>query len=256
MIIFNSLKEVSDFAHNLVINHNRNDLKKINPEIIIDFTVGAKYHLAKLTKDFANKLSYNDVTTVFEWPYYIRNYSACCYVEKHHIIYCTESVVLRTFKGMIETIIHELTHLQVRRHNRKFWEMVLINLKKLGIVEPEMSFDTFYVKKYDKSNYWAMGKTDTLLCQSIFLRQSLYTFYDSSQVMDSMRTLRGNRIFDIHASRRYRTRCPKERYFDYIDSVENAYSNYEEVTSICKQTTHNIYDSFRTDKIYLSCTTN
>lgn len=253
MIIFKSLKEVSDFAHHLVMNHTAKDLKKINPEIIIDFTVGAKYHLAKLTKEFANRLALGNVSTTFEWPYYIRKYFAGCYVKKRHITYCLDAVILMCYDALIETIVHELTHLQVRRHNHKFWELVLINLKKLGIVEPSMSFDTFFVKQYDKSNYWAMGKTDTLLCHSIFRRQLFYNPYEV-QIEDGVAALRGNRIFDIQACRQYRLRCPKKRYFEYIDSVEKAYLNYEEVTLICKNSTHKIYDSFRTDKIHSSCT--
>lgn len=112
-------------------------------------------------KEFANRLGLGNVITAFEWPYYIRKYFACCYVKKRHITYCLDAVMLECYDALIEIIIHELTHLQVRRHNHKFWELVLINLKKLGIVEPSMSFDTFFVKQYDKNNYWAMGKTDT-----------------------------------------------------------------------------------------------
>lgn len=254
MIIFNSLKEVSDFAHELVINHSIKDLKKINPEIIIDFTVGAKYLLAKLTKEFANRLALGNVSTAFEWPYYIRKYIACCCVKKRHITYCLDAVMLECYDALIEIIVHELTHLQVRRHNNKFWKLVLINLKKLGIVEPSMTFDTFFVKQYDKNNYWAMGKLDTLLCYSIFRRQLFYNLNEVFQIEDGVAALRSNRIFDIQECRRYRLRCPKKRYFEYIDSVEKAYLNYEIVTLICKNTTQNIYDSFRTDKIYLSCT--
>lgn len=99
-----------------------------------------------------------------------------------------------------------------------------------------------------------MGKTDTLLCYSIFRRKLFYNLNEVFQIEDGVAALRSNRIFDIQECRRYRLRCPKKRYFEYIDSVEKAYLNYEIVTLICKNTTQNIYDSFRTDKIYLSCT--
>lgn len=254
MIIFNSLKEVIEFAHDLVINHSVKDLRKINPTTIIDFTVGAKYHLAKVTREFANRLDLGNVGTIFEWTYYHRKYLACCRIDPRLIIYCSNLIMMWTYDTLLEVIVHELTHLQVRRHNCKFWNLLFNNLKRLGIVDMSIPFNSFFVRRYDKTNYRTMRKTD-ILYYSVFWQQSFYTPYEDSKIKDAVAALRSNKIFDIQASRRYMLRCPKERYFEYIDSVENAYSNYERVTFIQNNSGQNIYDSFRTDKIHLSCST-
>ena len=165
MIIFNSLKDVSDFAHDLVINYSIGDLKKINPETIINFTVGAKYHFAKITKEFANFLGLEIKWTQFLWSYRTPVFDAVSSPHVHRIVYDAQLVFMWSYNSLTETIEHELTHFQVLHHTFHFWEQLLVNMKALGIIEARITFDEFFVKQRDNVRYL---KTDKLICSSIF----------------------------------------------------------------------------------------
>lgn len=248
MIIFKSLKEVSDFAHHLVMNHNAKDLKKINPEIIIDFTVGAKFHLAKLTKEFANLLGLEIKWTQFLWHYRSPTYYAGSMPWARRIDYDAQLVFRCSYNSLIEIIVHELTHFQVLHHTFHFWKQLLVNMQALGIIESRITFDEFFVKQRDNVRYL---KTDKLICSSIFLDGDplLSSRSYSQKCIDIYGILRKNKVFDFECLRFLGIRCAKEHYYGYVDSVESTYQNYEEITLHYSWQGRNHYDSFRGDRI-------
>lgn len=247
MIIFNSLKEVSDFAHDLVMNHSIKDVRKINPEIIIDFTVGAKYHFAKITREFANLLGLEIKWTQFLWHYQTPAYYARSMPLSHRIDYDALLVFRWSYDSLIEIIVHELTHFQVRHHTFHFLEQLLVNMKALGIIESRITFDEFFVKQLDNVRY---VKTDKLICYSIFQdRDPLLSSRSYSQkCIDIYGILRKNKVFDFESLRFLGIRCAKEHYYGYVDSVESTYENYEEITLHYSWQSRNHYDSFRGDR--------
>lgn len=245
MIIFNSLKDVSDFAHDLVINYSIKDLKKINPETIIDFTVGAKYHFAKITKEFANLLGLEVKWTQFLWHYRTPDSCAWCMPWDSRIDYDAQLVFKRSYNSLLQTIVHELTHFQVLHHTFHFWEQLLVNLKVLGIIESQITFDEFFVIQRDNVRY---EKTDKLICYSIFTDRDPMRSY-ALKCIDTHWILRKNKVFDFEYLRFRGIRCAKEYYYGYVDSVESAYQNYEEITLHYSWQGRNHYDSFRGDRI-------
>ncbi len=246
MIIFNSLKDVSDFAHDLVINYSIEDLKKFNPETIIDFTVGAKYHFAKITKEFANLLGLEIKWTQFLWSYRTPVYCAWCMPSVRRIDYDARLLFGWSYNSLIEIIVHELTHFQVRHHTFHFWEQLLVNMKALGIIESHITFDEFFVKQRDNVRY---VKTDKLICFSIFQDRDPIMRSYSQKCIDTYCILRKNKVFDFECLRFLGIRCAKEHYYGYVDSVESAYQNYEEITLHYSWQGRNHYDSFRGDRI-------
>lgn len=150
-----------------------------------------------------------------------------------------------SYNSLIETIEHELTHFQVLHHTFHLWEQLLVNMKALGIIEARITFDEFFVKQRDNVRYL---KTDKLICFSIFQDGDMYLRSYSQKGIDIYGILRKNNVVDFECLRFLGIRCAKEHYYGYVDSVESAYQNYEEITLHYSWQGRNHYDSFRGDR--------
>ena len=160
------------------------------------------------------------------------------------IDYDARLIFKRSYNSLIETIVHELTHFQVLHHTFHFWEQLLVNMKALGIIESQITFDEFFVKQLDNVRY---VKTDKLICFSIFHDRDPMKSY-AQKCIDTHWILRKNKVFDFELRRFLGIRCAKEHYYGYVDSVESAYQNYEEITLHYSWQGRNHYDSFRGDR--------
>lgn len=140
MIIFNSLKEVSDFAHELVLNTNVKDLKRIIPEIIIDFTIGATTFVNIATNNFAHRLCHKINGCDVKWNYNegcTSTYLAWCYPSTHYIDYTAKLFFCYPYEKILETIVHEICHCKYPSHKQEFWDYLFKNLKLIGLIPSE-----------------------------------------------------------------------------------------------------------------------
>lgn len=149
MILFNSLKEVYDFGNRLVTDYTTKELKTLEPDIIIDFTVGAGQWLVKTINEFSLQLlGFDRILINILWKYTepcLGNYLARCW-RSSSIDITTELLIRYPYKYVLEIIVHEISHLKYPNHTQEFRDYLFNNLKQLNLIEPEMNFDDFYKK--------------------------------------------------------------------------------------------------------------
>lgn len=194
--------------------------------------------------------------TYLRWPYHASQFLASCSSKGHGIGYDVPILFECSYNGMIEIIVHELTHLQVIPHNLKFWEQLLVNLKRLEILDSRTSFDEFFVKQYDRNQAFWIGPRDSLICYSIFWANSIIMGKYGQQCIDTYQILRRNKVFDLKTAREQFTgeRQPKEEYDCYVDLIENAYEDYKRITFHEVANGYLYYDTFHSFQYdYPSC---
>lgn len=211
MILFNSLKEVSDFAHDLIISNSMKDLRKINPETIIDFTIGASTFVTIVTNKFAHKLGYKINGCEVQWIYNegcTAAYLARCFHLTHYIEYTAKLFLCYPYEEILETIVHEICHCKYLDHSQEYWDYLFQNLKVIGLIPSNTQFQDYFSsnKKHCRSNE--------------ILYFTNRTIFPNSNVKYDI--LKRNKAFDL-SNRSFNFRKFSTNYFNYIGELKEYY---------------------------------
>lgn len=134
---FKSLKEVCAAANALMLN-TEEELKALDPEIIIEITIAAEKYIFIQTDKYAQRLwGQNFRNTMVMWVYYnqwwgwlARYYRRTGLMQINmQTVFCTNYIKLLT------VIIHELCHKKYSDHSMKFWTYYYECLKCVGLVK-------------------------------------------------------------------------------------------------------------------------
>lgn len=142
---FTSLNEVSDYAHSLIRDKSEKELKKLDPVELLEWFIASQRFVAEkaveIIKDVGINVEHLNINVACFW----NNSYYGAYCDGQQIIIGTKSLFGGSYNQLVETIIHELTHLEVSGHSDNFWQRHLEMLKIEGFADPNLTVeDAFY----------------------------------------------------------------------------------------------------------------
>ena len=147
---FNSLKEVSDYAHLLLRENNQSLIKKIPEEEIINlFTAGERF-LQETANEFCSDLGISkNIIETHLLPSIPRAFGTCDdTLFNAEITISFDVLFLLSYEGLLSVLVHEISHIgnTLLEHNKEFWLIYFNALKILEIIDEDLKFEDEMVK--------------------------------------------------------------------------------------------------------------
>lgn len=142
---FNSLKEVSDYAHLLLRENNQSLIKKIPEEEIINlFTAGERF-LQETANKFCSDLGVAKNIIETHLQPFIPRAVGCCENKLFNakIAISFDALFLFSYEGLLSVLVHEICHIgnSLLGHNKEFWLIYFNALKILEIIDKDLKFE-------------------------------------------------------------------------------------------------------------------
>lgn len=166
METFASLYDVCNYIHSQMQYLSVNEIHKIKLTELVEFYVAAQKYIKQQTIDLAKQIGLiktDDELEVFFLAEYQRGRYGCCtgmlptrkfddYAEygnqydrfRPEIVITLSALVHRNYNGILEVMLHELCHLKIREHTKKFYELELQLLQQTGLLPGNLKFDDVF----------------------------------------------------------------------------------------------------------------
>lgn len=147
---FNSLEDVSNYAHSLIRDKSEKDIKKLNSLEILEWFIASQRFVAEKAVDIIRHAGLkveNRGLTIKVACFFFDNFYGAYYNRQYsNIVIGTKCIFGDSYNQLIGVIIHELTHMEIMGHNDNFWQRYLELLTIEGFAEPGLSVDEAFIK--------------------------------------------------------------------------------------------------------------
>ena len=148
---FNSLKEVSDYAHLLLRENNKNLIKTIPAEEIINFFTAGERFLQETANKLCSDLGVTKNIVETHLQPSIPGAIGLCDDKLYNtkITISINPLFLFSYEGFLSILVHEISHIGnlPYEHNKDFWLTYFNALKTLKILDEGLKFEDEMIKR-------------------------------------------------------------------------------------------------------------
>lgn len=141
---YNSLKETIDATTAFVLDTREADIKRTNPEEILNLFIAANRFGREAIAACYRKLYGPEYDTSNRSDYVIKPvYKKCrgyCY-PNNLIVINWSSFITSSYTNMLELIAHEIAHDVCLEHREKFWHAYYRNCQGLGLIASDIAYE-------------------------------------------------------------------------------------------------------------------